>query len=322
MQIVDSAHVFSPPQRTGIFINLFILLILGGGGVWSVLQASRTEVGTSFLLYLLIGLLGISFTPVFAYRLRALRGAFYEVKRDGIRLKWGLRAEDIPMDKVLWVNHAHDMEPAVPLPLLYWPGSVLGTRRTKEGIVVEFFASRASSLILVATNERVFAISPEDPEAFLATFESLAQLGSLAPLPTKSIYPSFLMARVWKDRAARVLLLSGLTSSLALLIWVSLVIPMYSQVPLDLMPQSRPVDFVPSIQLLLLPALNGVFLGADILLGLFFYRQAEPQPSSRAEESGQSWGKTLAYLLWGSGFLASLLFLGAVFLITRIASLQ
>jgi hypothetical protein len=318
---VDEAYEFSPPQRVGFIFNLATVLILGGGGAWSIFQATRTEVGTSFLLYLLVGLVAISLIPVFAYRLRALLGAFYELQRDGIRLKWGLRAEDIPMDKVLWVNHAHDMEPAVPLPRVYWPGSVLGTRQTHEGIVVEFFAARATSLILVATEERVFAISPEDPAAFLSTFKSLAQLGSLVPLPAKSLYPSFLMARVWKDRVARAMLVGSITLSLALLVWVSLIIPRHSQISLDLLPESQPLDFVPSIQLLLLPALNGVFLGADLILGLFFYRQGDIQSADGVDGPEQSWGITLAYLLWGSGVLTSLFFLGAVFLISRAASM-
>jgi hypothetical protein len=314
---VDENYKFSPPQRTGLLFNLAILLLLGSGGVWSIFQATRTKVGASFLIYLLVGLVAITLTPIFAYRLRALLGSFYVLQRDGIRLKWGLRAEDIPMDKVLWVNHAHDMEPAVPLPMVYWPGSVLGTRRTKEGIVVEFFAARSTSLILVATEVRVFAISPEDPDAFLTTFNSLAQLGSLAPMPAKSLYPSFLMARVWKDRIARAMLLGGVFLSLALLIWVSLIIPGHSQVALVLTPEGQPLDLVPSIQLLLLPALNGVFLGADLLSGFFFYRRSDPQSSTAAEQPGESSGKTLSYLLWGSGVLTSLLFLGATFFITR-----
>jgi hypothetical protein len=317
---VDDTYDFSPPQKIGFIFNLVILLILSGAGAWSIFQASRTEVGTTFLLYLLAGLLAIGLIPAFAYRLRALLGAFYKLHRDGICLKWGLRAEDIPMDKVLWVNHAHDMEPAVPLPLVYWPGSVLGTRRTKDGIVVEFFAARPTSLVLVATEERVFAISPEDPEAFQATFKTLAQQGSLAPLPAKSIYPSFLTTRVWKDKIARAMLLSGVGLSLALLIWVSLIIPGKSQIPLDLSPESQPVDFVPSIQLLLLPALNTVFLGADLLLGLFFFRRADIQESSGPEQPDQRWGKTLAYLLWGSAVLTALLFMGAVFFILQAVS--
>lgn len=312
---MDDAYGFSPPQRAGVLFNLAVLIILGGGGAWNIYRASRTEVGASFLLYLLVGLVAISLTPIFAYRLRALLGAFYELQRDGIRLYWGLRAEDIPMDKVLWVNHAHDMEPAVPLPLVFWPGSVLGTRRTKDGIVVEFFAARSTSLVLVATEERVFAISPEDPDAFLSTFKSLSQLGSLAPLPAKSAYPSFLMARVWKDWAARVMLLGSVALSLALLAWVSMIIPGYSQISLALSPESQPLDFVPSIQLLLLPTLNGVFIGINLLLGLFFYRRADIQLSTGGEGPEQRRSITLAYLLLGSGILTSLLFLGAVFFI-------
>lgn len=318
---MEEVYEFSPPQRMGVIYNSLFLLIMSLGGAWSILLATRTEVGALFLVYLLVGLVAISLAPAFAYRLRALLGASYILQRDGIRVKWGLRLEDIPVGKVLWVNHAHDMEPAVPLPLVYWPGSVLGTRKTKSGIVVEFFASRSTSLVLVATEERVFAISPEDPEGFVTTFNTLTQQGSLAALPAQSVFPSFLLARVWKDRPAQVILLGSLTLSLALLIWVGLTIPQVSEILFDLSPASEPPDFVPSVQLLLLPALNAIFLGANFLLGLFFYRRADPQAFSEARGSGQPGGKPLAYLLWGSSILTSLLFLGAVFFILRASSL-
>lgn len=305
----------------GLIYNALFLLIMVLGGAWAILLATRTEVGVSFLVYLLVGLVAISLAPAFAYRLRALLGASYILQRDGIRLKWGLRLEDIPVGKVLWVNHAHDMEPAVPLPLVYWPGAVLGTRKTKSGIVVEFFASRSTSLVLVATEERVFAISPEDPEGFVTAFNSLTQHGSLAPIPAQSVFPSFLLARVWKDRPAQVIILSSLVLSLALLIWVGLTIPRIPEIPFDLSPGREPPDFVPSIQLLLLPALNAIFLGADFLLGLFFYRRADPQISSEAGGSGQPAGKPLAYLLWGCSALTSLLFLSAMLFILRASSL-
>jgi hypothetical protein len=161
---VENDHVFSPPRRTGFLFNLIILLLLVVAGGWSIFEASQTEVGLPFLLYLILGLIAFGMALVFAYRVRALLNATYELDRNSIHLSWGLRAEEIPMDKVLWANLASEMEPAVPLPLLRWPGSVLGTRRTKEGIRVEFFAAHASNLVLVGTEERVFALSPEDPE--------------------------------------------------------------------------------------------------------------------------------------------------------------
>jgi hypothetical protein len=49
--------------------------------------------------------------------------------------------------------------------------------------------------------------------------------------------------------------------------------------------------------------LNAFFFLADMLLGLFFYRRPESQVAS--------------YLLWGSGVLTALLFLGAVYFILQ-----
>ena len=310
---MDDINVFFPPRRTGFLFNLILLLLLVVSGVWGISQATRMEVGPLFLLYLLLGLAAFGLAPVFAYRLRALMNARYELVRDGIRLNWGLRVEEIPMNKVLWVNPASEMEPAVPLPVTRWPGSVLGTKRSEGGIPVEFFASRSSDLILVATQERVYALSPEYPEAFLQTFETLEQMGCLTPLPARSISPSFLLARFWNNRTARSLILVDAGLSIALLIWVSLIIPRQDLISLDLSVDGLPLDFVPSIQILLLPAINLVFFGIDFLLGLFFFRRANPV----GEDGGSQQAKILAYLLWSTGVVTALLFLGAVYFIQR-----
>jgi hypothetical protein len=313
---VDDVYIFSPPRRAGSLFNLLFMLLFLGVGSWSISSATRTQVGPLFLVYLLLGLAAFGLAPVFAYRLRALLNAQYELGRDGIRLNWGLRAEEIPMNKVLWANLASEMEPAVPLPVTRWPGSILGARKTESGLPVEFFAASTTNLVLVATQERVFAISPEDPQRFLETFEDLAQMGCLSPLPARSIFPSFLLARFWNDRPARTIILAGAGLSLALLIWVTLIIPRHDQISLDLTADGLPLDFVPSIQILLLPAINLVFFGIDFLLGLFFFRRANPA----GQEGGSRQAKILAYLLWFTGLITALLFLGAVFFIQRAIS--
>lgn len=65
---------------------------------------TETAVGPVFLRYLLLAGLCLLPLPLLVYRFRALQRAHYILERDGIRLRWGLRAEDIPMDQVDWVH--------------------------------------------------------------------------------------------------------------------------------------------------------------------------------------------------------------------------
>ena len=64
-------------------------------------------------------------------------------------------------------------------------------------------------------------------------------------------------------------------------------------------------EYVPAVQLMLLPVLNILFFVVNSSLGLFFYQRMEIRP--------------LAYLLWSSSVVVSILFIGAVFFILRAA---
>jgi hypothetical protein len=227
------------------------------------------------------------------------------------------------MHKVLWVHRASDLGQSLPFPLMRWPGAVLGMRRLPGEKKVEYLASRASQLVLIATPEQLYAISPEDPDGFLYVYQRFTELGSLTRLPARSVYPSFLVQRVWNSPPARTTLLAGLALSLALLAWVGVATSLRSQVTLGFGPNNPPV---PAVRLFLLPAVNAIFVLADVLLGLFFYRRGENRPpDSSPEEISRPvtnplrpvGGKVLAYILWGGGVLTPLLFLAAVFFILR-----
>jgi hypothetical protein len=86
--------------------------------------------------------------------------------------------------------------------------------------------------------------------------------------------------------------------------WVGVTIPGRSQISLRFNLGGAPGEYMPAVQLLLLPVINAFFYLADSFLGLFFYRRPEI--------------RTLAYLLWGSSSLVSLLFMAAVLFIVRI----
>ncbi|HZD55746.1 MAG TPA: PH domain-containing protein [Anaerolineales bacterium] len=304
--------VFRPDRRQGIVFHAVVILILASIGVWGVFQLTRAEIGPLLLVYILPTLLVFILLPLFIYRAFALYRAGYALGRDGIQLHWGLRVEDVPMDKVEWVKPAQALEAAVPLPQLRWPGSILGVQRLPGGNHVEFMASSTNSLILISTSAHTYAVSPDDPHEFLDAYRRYAELGSLAPIPARSVYPSLFLVEVWRARPTRYLLLSGVALSLILLVWVSFLIPARSTIPFGFNPDGSPGGPVPSGQLLLLPVINGFFFLTDTFLGLFFYRRhLNAEMEGRADNGIY---QIMAYLLWGSGVIAALLFLSAVYL--------
>jgi hypothetical protein len=255
--------------------------------------------GGAWLVWLFTLMLGIVAWILAAYRLFALWRATYILERDGLRLRWGLRAEDLPLEAIEWIRPADELGFPLPLPLFTWPGAILGGHTVPDLGMVEFLASERDRLLLLATPQRIYAISPEDPRAFMRSFRRVLELGSLTPLAPFSAQPAAFLQRVWQNTLARWFLLTGLVLSLALLTLVSLVIPTRNEVALGYTPQGQPLPPVPSQRLMLLPMLALMAYVGDLLVGMYFFRR----------ENGQA----LAYLLWAAGVLTPLLLIMAVF---------
>jgi hypothetical protein len=281
--------------------TVILLAAVGTAGLW---RASLAETGPTFLIYLLGAILAISFTPGLVYRMYALQRARYILARDGISIHWGLRREEIPINQVNWVGSADQNKMALSKPFFRSPGAVLGVQTQADGKPVEFLAARDTNLVMIVTPDRIFAISPANETEFLRTYRRLSEFGSLAPIQSMSDYPTFLLARSWADRPARVLIITSAILALGLILWVSLSIPNHPMTALRLNAGGSPVELVPGIRLLLLPVINTFFFIADLLLGLFFYRRKDTQ--------------SLGYLMWASSALTSLLFSGAVYFILRV----
>jgi hypothetical protein len=295
--------IFYPGRRLGLAFHLGAILVLTGGAVYGLYRASQASIGPIFLLALLPAMLAVVLVPILAYRAYALISSSYILQRDGVFLQWGLRIEEISMTTILWVRPAHELRGHLPLPLIYWPGAVVGIRRLQAAGTIEFMASSSRKLILIATPGHIFAISPDNPEAFLSTFQQLSELGSLSPITARSVKPSLLLGRVWNAPMARYLILAGILLDLALLVWVSLAIPGHESISLGFRPEGVPRDPVPAVQLLLLPVLSSLIYLSDLILGMIFYRQDEHHP--------------LAYLSWANSMIITLIFLAGVFFIIR-----
>jgi hypothetical protein len=300
---MQDEFAFRPDRRMGLIFHIAGILLFTLASLFGLWQASQASIGLMFMVYLLPVLAAVIILPVLAYRVYALQTAVYILEREGIRVRWGLRSEDIPMDDVLWVHPVNELSARLPLPALSMPGAVLGKRHLAVGGEVEFLAGNFRDMLYIATPGGGIVISPAAPDRFLESFERFTEMGSLSPLPARSIYPTFLLARVWSSKLARVLLLTCISLGLALLVWVSLSIQGRSEVHLGFQPDGSPGGLVPAVQLMLLPILNSFFFLVALFLGMLFFRREDSRP--------------MAYVLWLSSALTNLLFLMAVYFILK-----
>ncbi len=88
--------------------------------------------------------------------------------------------------------------------------------------------------------------------------------------------------------------------NIGLIVWISLLIPVLSQVALGFRPDRTP-DAVPSVQLVILPLVSAFLALAGWAAGLYFYRWEKQ--------------RVLSVIIWASSALTSLLFIIAVLFI-------
>lgn len=294
---MSQEYTFFPPRIKGLIFQTACLLALAGCSTLALFVSLRQPFGVSFVLLLLAAVICFAPLPLLGYQAFALVKARYRLDRDGLHLRWGMRAEDIPLDSVEWVRPAGDLPIHIPTPRPGLPGALIGTVSVEGLGPVEFMAAERERLLLVAAPHKIFAISPENPREFLDAFQEAFEMGSLLRIEAQSVLPAAYLAQVWSDRAARWLLLAALLLVIALFVGVSLAIPGREQVSIGFYPDGRALPPGPSAQAILLPVLALLFFAVDVTGGLFFYRR----PALRV----------LGYILWASSSFTSLLLAGA-----------
>lgn len=291
-------YEFVPPRRWGLilhYLTALVLLMVCGTVFWNTIQQAA---GLTFVLLLLLSLALV--VPMLAaiYRAYSLLQASYLLERDGLRLRWGLRAEDIPLPDVEWVRPASDLQIRLPRPFLSLPGSLLGEVNVPGLGLVEYMASDSRTMLLVATRHKIYAISPSDPLAFVTAFQRVIEMGSISPIQPVSTVPAAFLQSVWANRAVRILWIASLVLLAALFASVILLIPARTSINLGFTPGGLPVEPGPPELLLLLPVLGTLTFILDLLGGLYFYRHVSQRP--------------VAYLLWAANVVTPVLLLAAV----------
>jgi hypothetical protein len=295
---------FPPARQRGVFIHSLLAIALSLVSFFALWLTFDTQVSLLFALYFLLFISTAIPVPILGYRAYALTRANYLIDRNTLRLVWGLRIEDIPVTDVEWVRPMKGLLAPISLPWFCLPGGILGVTNQPDMGKVEFLASDANSLVLVATARQIYAISPENPAAFSAAFQKAIEMGSLQPGRGHSQYPSFVVVRAWESPLVRALWMAGALLNAGLLVWVTVLIPSLGRIPLGFGPSGAPLEPVSGAQLILLPLLSMFLLIADLIAGLFFFRAPEM--------------RVLALTVWASGVVSALFFLIAVFFLLNI----
>ena len=126
-------------------------------------------------------------------------------------------------------------------------------------------------------------------------------MGSLSPAEPISVFPSFVVGQAWDSPLARYLWLAGFFVNIGLLAWVSLMAPSLGHISLGFLPTGVARPPSPGLTLILLPIVSVFFYLFGWGTGLIMYRREDRRP--------------MAYIVWASGVVSSLLFLAAVLFI-------
>ena len=302
-EIMEEKFTFYPPKQMGTIIHVMLMLIFSAGGVWGIWGVSHVDIAPQLLPYIALIILFLATVPYLIYRLYALHRSAYILERGGIILHWGWRSENLPMEKVDWVYRVEDLETAPPLPIIHWPGAVTGVRRFQRGSEVEYLASGTRGLIIISTDNRYYAVSPSQINEFISTYHALTELGTISPIAPGSVQPALILSEVFKIRPILWILIGGGLLNISLLIWTLLVIPSRDLISLGFTPAGVPHEGLDSVRLVLFPVLNTTAYLANLVLGLFLFRNQE--------------NRFLAYLLWTGSLLVAILFhIGMLFILT------
>ena len=290
-------------------------MLLGAGGLSALLIAiglSLARLGQGLislgsLIWIVALLLGLPLTLLVGYRLFGLATASYRVDRDGLYVRWGLVYEQLPIASVVSIEPAIKFGgPQRPALGVWWPGCLVGRGRTDQNQELVFFAGSGEQLIVRTRDGRFLVLSPPDSTAFQSAFLSATRMGALEVIAERSDRPDFLLTRIWKDQAARGLILAGLGLPLVGLTVLVLKAPgLPEQIPFGFGPGGEPGPLAPHGRLLLLPLIAGLAWLVDLVLGSWFYRRPSERP--------------LSYALWSASVVAGALLGGAALYLTSTA---
>ena len=270
----ERSFSYAPARGKGLLFLFPVCAGLIALEIFLFLRFDITQVGLQFFL-LLIALLLIAVPLVFLlYRLYSLLFSAYRLERDGLHIQWGLRTEVIPLNAIEWIRSPMEMMEDVPWSVLPMPGAYLGTVQANEHLTYEFLASDMNKMLFVGTPRSTYAISPQNPAAFLNGFERILQMGTLTNVEWTTSRPGNWLIEAWQSKAGRISVLSSLVFLITLYIYVGIRFQVGGTISLSFSPSGEPLESISSVNMLVVPlGASFIWLTGSIMGLLLFQRQ-------------------------------------------------
>ena len=287
--------IFLPPKFKGLAFGLSGISLILALDIFLALLMRGTQ--SAFLIFISICLMIATGTLLawLAYRCYGLARARYILSRNALVVDWGTRRDVIPLERVGEVRVGAEFEGELQPPGLHWPGYGVSRGEVASLGVVDFLATtEKSGLVLVQCPEVWLAISPEEPQAFLAALAEMQAAGPEEKIEPESLSLNFEQWAVWRDRLALILIGTGGASVLLLFSYLTLFLSnLPPLVTLHFNAQGLPDRSGSPTRLFILPAAAAAAWVVNSLGGLWLHR-------SENERTG-------AYLLFGATLVAQIL---------------
>jgi hypothetical protein len=274
--------VFNPPRTTGLAIGFGTLAVLLGLDIGFVLVLRGNPLSLAGFLSVVLLLVSLPVMAVVGYRTAALLRSRYVLSRNAIVVEWGSRRIVLPMSLLDEVRAGADVPGEVRPRGLTWPGSVFGTGKVEELGEVEFLAAvEKPGLVLLRHAEAWLAISPADPQTFLAALATARAEGPQEEVEPESIIPAVQRSPLLHDRLALGLMGVGAAGALLLLGYLAVISPQLpAQIALHFDASGLPDRFGPPAGLLILPAIAGLAWLVNTLGGLWLHRNTRERAAT------------------------------------------
>jgi hypothetical protein len=206
--------VFKPlpcPSRweglaTSFWIVLLDLLLI----VWAVRRPADT---LKFLLVVVV----VGSLPLLAHLLLRTWAAFtleYWVDRNAVTVRWGYMRQIIPLPGVAQISLGQDLPVGNP-GFLHWPAPYL--RSVGSDDTLQLFATRPpEECVLIETADSLYALSPADPQAMIASVQERYAMGPSQVLAPARLRATRLERILPADQLGQWLLVGGLLGVLVL----------------------------------------------------------------------------------------------------------